>query len=60
MTGGNVIDEDFGKFAVKTQLDNVCKILNGKIHYQDIIDSEGRASKRIIITYKENESSNLQ
>ena len=56
-----MIDEDFRKFAVKTQLDNVCKILNGEIHYQDIIDSKGVASKRIIITYKENEnSSNIQ
>jgi len=60
MIGGNVIDYDFRKFAVKMQLDNVCKILGGEIHHQDIIDSKGNASKRIIITYKENASSNLQ
>lgn len=55
-----MIDYDFRKFAVKMQLDNVCKILGGEIHHQDIIDSKGNASKRIIITYKENASSNLQ
>lgn len=55
-----MIDDNFRKFAVKMQLDNVCKILGGEIHHQDIIDSKGNASKRIIITYKENASSNLQ
>ncbi len=52
-----MIKDKFKKFAVQTQLDNVCKILNGEIHYQDIIDSKGVAAKRIIITYKENENS---
>jgi len=51
MTGGNVIDEDFRKFAVKTQLDNVCKILNGKIQYSTLLDHKGVLKRKVSITY---------
>lgn len=48
-----MIDDAFRKFAVKTQLDNVCKILKAKIEYRDIIDTHGRKSKLISIYYRE-------
>lgn len=55
-----MIDDSFRRFAVTTQLNNICKILGGEVHHQTIIDSKGRASKRIIITYREkDDSSNL-
>ena len=59
MIGGNVIDENFRKFAVKMQLNNICKILGGEVHHQTIIDSKGKASKRIIITYREKNDSSM-
>ena len=51
--GGNVIDEDFKKWNIKNQLDNICEILDAKINHQQIIDSRGNAARRIIIEYKE-------
>jgi hypothetical protein len=51
MIGDNVIDEDFRKFAVKTQLDNVCKILNGKIQYSTLLDHKGVLKRKVSITY---------
>lgn len=57
MTGGNVTE----KSVPRWRIEQIAKELNGEVHYQDLIDSKGRASKRIIITYREeDESSNLQ
>lgn len=48
MIGGNVIDEDFRKFAVKTQLDNVCKILGGEAKHYYVSDRTTKHEKIVI------------
>jgi hypothetical protein len=50
MIGDNVIDEDFRKFAVKTQLDNICKILGGEAKYYTCCDRTTKHEK-IVIEY---------
>lgn len=48
--GGNVIDEDFRKFAIRTQLDNVCKLLGGEAkHY--ICTNKTTQHEKIVIEY---------
>ena len=54
MIGGNVIDDDFKKFAVKTQLDNVCKILGGKAKHYICCDKK-TSHKKIVIEYDQEE-----
>lgn len=44
------IDDDFRKFAVKTQLDNVCKILGGEAKHYICCDKTTEHEK-IIIEY---------
>lgn len=44
------IDDDFRKFAVKTQLDNVCKILGGEAKHYTCSD-RSVTHKRIVIDY---------
>ena len=46
--GDNVIDEDFRKFAVKTQLDNVCKILGGEAKHYYVSDRTTKHEKIVI------------
>ena len=48
MTGGSVIDDDFRKFAVKTQLDNVCKILGGEAKHYYVSDRTTKHEKIVI------------
>ena len=48
MIGDNVIDEDFRKFAVKTQLDNVCKILGGEAKHYYVSDRTTKHEKIVI------------
>jgi len=48
MTGGNVIDDDFRKFAVTTQLDNICKILDGKAKHYYVSDRTTKHEKIVI------------
>jgi hypothetical protein len=50
MIGGNVIDEDFRKFAIRTQLDNVCKILGGEAKHYYVSDRTTKHEK-IVIEY---------
>ena len=50
MNGGNVIDENFKKFAVDTQLDNICKILGGKSKHYYVSDRTTQHEK-IVIEY---------
>ena len=50
MIGDNVIDDDFKKFAVETQLDNVCKILGGELKHYICCDKTTKHEK-IVIEY---------
>jgi len=53
MIGGNVTSNVTKMNIVNNLLDKIGELLNAKVHRQDVIDSTGNASKRIIITYKE-------
>ncbi len=51
MNGDNVIDDNFRKFAVDKQLDNICKILGGEAkHY--ICCDRTTEHRKIVIEYK--------
>ena len=51
-----MIDDDFRKFAVTTQVDNICKILGGTAkHY--ICSDRKTSHKKIVIEYGHNEDS---
>ena len=45
--------EEERQFVLNLQLNNICQILDAKINHQQVIDSRGNASRRIIIEYKE-------
>ena len=45
-----MIDDAFRKFAVKTQLDNVCKILGGEAKHYYVSDRTTKREK-IVIEY---------
>jgi len=49
------------KNVPRWRINEIAEELNGEVHYQTLLDSRGRVSKRITITYKEDddESSNL-
>ena len=53
-TGGSVIDENFRKFAVQTQLNNICKILNGEAKHYYCSDRITKHEK-IVIEYNHEE-----
>ena len=57
MTGGNVIDEDFKKWNVKNQLDNICHILGADARHYICCDKKTE-HKKIVIEY--DHRSNLQ
>ena len=46
-----MIDDDFRKFAVKTQLDNVCKILGGEAKHYYVSDKKTE-HRKIVIEYE--------
>ncbi len=48
--GGNVIDENFKKFAVDKQLDNISKILGGEVKHYYVSDRTSQHEK-IVIEY---------
>jgi len=48
MNGGNVIDDDFKKFAVQTQIDNICKILGGEAKHYYVSDRTTKHEKIVI------------
>ena len=50
MNGGNVIDDNFRKFAVDKQLDNICKILGGEVKHFTCCDRTTEHQK-IVIEY---------
>ena len=50
MTGDNVIDDNFKKFAVGKQLDNICEILGAKATYVTCCDRTTEHQK-IVIEY---------
>ena len=50
MIGGNVIDDDFRKWNVETQLDNICKILGGEAKHYICCDRTTEHEK-IVIEY---------
>jgi len=43
-----MIDEDFRKFAVQTQLDNICKILGGEAKHYYVSDRTTKHEKIVI------------
>lgn len=48
--GGNVIDEDFKKWNVQNQIDNICKILGGEAKHYICCDRTTKHEK-IVIEY---------
>ena len=50
MIGGNVIDEDFKKWNVKNQLDNICQILGAEAKHYYCSDRTTQHEK-IVIEY---------
>ncbi len=54
MSGGRVTDKE-KEIILKTQLHNICELVDGKLNHQHVIDSKGNASRRIVIEYKEND-----
>ena len=50
MNGGNVIDDNFKKFAVDKQLDNICEILGGEVKHFTCCDRTTEHQK-IVIEY---------
>jgi hypothetical protein len=50
MNGGNVIDDNFKKFAVDKQLDNICEILGGEVKHYICCDRTTQYRK-IVIEY---------
>jgi hypothetical protein len=50
MNGGNVIDDNFKKFAVDKQLDNICQILGGEAKHYYVSDRTKKHEK-IVIEY---------
>ena len=55
MIGGNVTSKVTKMNIVNNLLDKISELLDAKVHHQDIIDPQGYNSKRIIITYREND-----
>tara|TARA_A200000159_G_C7025481_1_gene215710 strand:- start:262 stop:453 length:192 start_codon:yes stop_codon:yes gene_type:complete len=51
------IDDNFRKFAVETQVNNICKILGGEVQYILCRDKKTQ-HRKIVIEY--DHSSNLQ
>ena len=51
------IDDNFRKFAVETQVNNICKILGGEVQYILCCDKKTQ-HRKIVIEY--DHSSNLQ
>jgi hypothetical protein len=51
MIGGNVTE----KSVPRWRLERIAEELGGEIHYQEVLDSQGRKSKKIIITYREDD-----
>ena len=51
MNGDNVIDDNFKKFAVDKQLDNICEILDGKVKHFTCCDRTTE-HRKIVIEYK--------
>jgi len=45
------MNEQISDMRIKTQLDNICKIVNGTWNRQSLFNSQGELSERIIITY---------
>ena len=50
MSGGNVIDDNFKKYSVDTQLDNICQILGGEVKRYVCCDRTNEHHK-IVIEY---------
>ena len=50
MIVGNVIDDNFKKFSVQTQLDNICEILGGEVKHYYVSDRTKKHEK-IVIEY---------
>jgi hypothetical protein len=50
MNGGNVIDDNFKKFAVDKQLDNICEILGGEVKHYICCDRTTQ-HRKIVIEY---------
>ena len=50
MSGGNVIDDNFRKYSVDTQLDNICQILGGEVKRYVCCDRTNEHHK-IVIEY---------
>ncbi len=51
MTGGNVTEKNVPRW----RLQRIAEELGGEVHYQDVIDNHGKKSKRIIISYTEDD-----
>jgi len=45
------MNEQISDMRIKTQLDNICKIVNGTWNRQSLFNSQGELSERIIINY---------
>ena len=48
--------EATNRILAKQQVDNICKLLDGKAEYVTIVNSRGEVKKRIMITYEEKET----
>ena len=55
MIGGNVTSKVTKMNIVNNLLDKISELLDAKVHHQDIIDPQGYNSKRILITYREDD-----
>ena len=55
MIGGSVTSKVTKMNIVNNLLDKISELLDAKVHHQDVIDSQGYNSKRIIISYREND-----
>ena len=55
MIGGSVTSKVTKMNIVNNLLDKISELLDAKVHHQDVIDSKGYNSKRIIISYREND-----
>ena len=54
MTGGNVIEKNVSR-RTRWRLQRIAEELGGEVHYQNVIDNRGKKSKRIIISYTEDD-----
>lgn len=51
MIGGSVIEKNVPRW----RLERIAEELGGEIHYQEVLDAQGRKTKKIIISYREYE-----